>query len=677
MDDKNQNQNGQDPKKNNAPQTPPQSPATGTRRPPKAALVWFIIFMALGAMMLFQFNSNGRTIRWDQSEFERKALEGRIRTVKISPESDRVMFIEGKYSLTPEESSAAVKKNPKAPDYGQYKTRVIYTESLDQLLKPVARAVEPRENWWTLLATILPVLLIVGLIYFLFSRQIKMAGKGAMQFGKSRARIIMPNDLKTTFDDIAGADEAKEEIKEVVEFLKDPLKFKMLGGNIPKGVLLTGSPGTGKTLLAKAVACEAGVPFFSISGSDFVEMFVGVGASRVRDMFEQARKHTPCLIFIDEIDAVGRSRFSGLGGGHDEREQTLNAMLVEMDGLETQAGVIVLAATNRPDVLDPALLRPGRFDRQVVMDLPDIKGRRKILDVHSKNIKIESNVELDTIARTTPGFSGADLANLCNEAALLAARNNREAATQADMEEARDKVRWGRERKSRKISDRERKLTAYHEAGHTIVALNCKLSTPVHKVTIIPRGQAYLGATLTMPLEDAYTQSKNELLDELTVLMGGRAAEEIIFGDVTNGASGDIDHATRIARLMICTFGMNDKIGPIRYSEHHEQVRVRADAPPSETYSQETAREIDIEVKLLINSARQRALDILNSLHNNLEKLAVELLDKETLTVAEVRKLLDMPEEILAGNTDTAETAVEETSAADETATAIKPDNAS
>jgi cell division protease FtsH len=374
-------------------------------------------------------------------------------------------------------------------------------------------------------------------------------------------------------------------------------------------------------------------------------MFVGVGASRVRDMFEQARKHTPCLIFIDEIDAVGRSRFSGLGGGHDEREQTLNAMLVEMDGLETQSGVIVIAATNRPDVLDSALLRPGRFDRQVVMDLPDIKGRRKILDVHSKNIKTDKSVELDLIARTTPGFSGADLANLCNEAALLAARNNRDAAIQEDMEEARDKVRWGRERKSRKISDRERKLTAYHEAGHTITAMSCKHATPVHKVTIIPRGQAYLGATMTMPLEDSYTQSKNELLDELVVLMGGRSAEEITFGDVTNGASSDIEHATRIARLMVCTFGMNEKIGPVRYSEHHEQIRVRADAPPSETYSQETAREIDIEVKKLINDAHTRALEILNRLHDKLEKLAVELLDKETLPVADVRKLLDMPEE--------------------------------
>jgi cell division protease FtsH len=555
------------------------------------------------------------------------------------------MLAEWNSKLSPEEFGKARKINAKAPDYKMFRARIIYSENLDQLLKPIPRKVESRDNWWNVVATILPVLLIIGVFYFLFSRQIKMAGKGAMQFGKSRARMIMPNELKTKFDDIAGADEAKEEIKEIVDFLKDPLRFKMLGGNIPKGVLLTGAPGTGKTLLAKAVASEANVPFFSISGSDFVEMFVGVGASRVRDMFEQARKNMPCLIFIDEIDAVGRSRFSGLGGGHDEREQTLNAMLVEMDGLETQAGVIIIAATNRPDVLDPALLRPGRFDRQIIMDLPDIKGRRKILDVHIKNIKTNADVNLDLIARTTPGFSGADLANLCNEAALLAARNNRDSAIMADMEEARDKVRWGRERKSRKISDKERKLTAYHEAGHTLVAMHSEDATPVHKVTIIPRGQAYLGATMTMPTEDSYTRSRNELLDELVVLLGGRTAEEIIFNDISTGASSDIETATRIARQMVCTFGMNDKIGPVRYSEYHEQIRVRADAPPSETYSQETAREIDVEVKKLLDDAHVKAAKMLEEHHARLELLARELLEKETLSVTEVRELIGMPEQ--------------------------------
>ena len=630
--------------KNNNENNGRQGPNPGApRTPSKAAFVWFIIFISLGAMIFIQLSNKTGAQDKDQAFFEQEIAAGKITGVKLIPETDRIMFAEWNSKLSPEEFEKAKKLNPKAPNYRMYKARIIYSENLDQQLKPIPRKVESRDNWWNVVATILPVLLIIGVFYFLFSRQIKMAGKGAMQFGKSRARMIMPNELKTKFDDIAGADEAKEEIKEIVDFLKDPLRFKMLGGNIPKGVLLTGAPGTGKTLLAKAVASEANVPFFSISGSDFVEMFVGVGASRVRDMFEQARKNMPCLIFIDEIDAVGRSRFSGMGGGHDEREQTLNAMLVEMDGLETQAGVIIIAATNRPDVLDPALLRPGRFDRQIVMDLPDIKGRRKILDVHIKNIKTNADINLDLIARTTPGFSGADLANLCNEAALLAARSNSESATQADLEEARDKVRWGRERKSRKISDKERKLTAYHEAGHTLIAMHSEDATPVHKVTIIPRGQAYLGATMTMPTEDSYTRSRNELLDELVVLMGGRTAEEIIFNDISTGASSDIEVATRIARQMVCIFGMNDKIGPIRYSEYHEQMRVRADAPPSETYSQETAREIDIEVKKLLDDAHNKATAMLNEHHDQLELLARELLEKETLSVAEVRQLIGMP----------------------------------
>jgi cell division protease FtsH len=613
------------------------------RKPSKAAFVWFLIIIAVGTMIFVRFNNQTGAQDKDQAFFEQEIAAGKVISVKLVPETDRIMVAEWKSKLNPEDLAKARKENYKAPDYRKYRGRIIYSEGLDQMLKPVQREVESRDNWWNVVGTLLPVLLIIGVFYFLFSRQIKMAGKGAMQFGKSRARMIMPNELKTKFDDIAGADEAKEEIKEIVDFLKDPLRFKMLGGNIPKGVLLTGAPGTGKTLLAKAVASEANVPFFSISGSDFVEMFVGVGASRVRDMFEQARKHMPCLIFIDEIDAVGRSRFSGLGGGHDEREQTLNAMLVEMDGLETQAGVIIIAATNRPDVLDPALLRPGRFDRQIVLDLPDIKGRRKILDVHIKNIKTATDVNLDLIARTTPGFSGADLANLCNEAALLAARNNREAAIMIDMEEARDKVRWGRERKSRKISDKERKLTAYHEAGHTLIAMHSENATPVHKVTIIPRGQAYLGATMTMPTEDTYTSSRSELLDELVVLMGGRSAEEIVFNDISTGASSDIETATRIARQMVCTFGMNDKIGPIRYSEYHEQIRVRADAPPSETYSQETAREIDIEIKKLLDDAHDKAVKMLEGYRDQVELLAKELLDKETLSVAEVRALIGMP----------------------------------
>lgn len=629
--------------------TPPQQqlPPSLPPKPSKAAFVWLALFVIFAVLIIYKFHPASRTQVWDQNKFEKYLLENKIISATISSEDNRVMFVEGEYKLSQTELSQLRLKDPKAKGPGYFKTRVIFSEKLNTLLAncPVVK-VEPKENWWSLVATLLPVLLIIGLIYFLFSRQMKMAGKGAMQFGKSRARMIMPNELKVSFDDIAGADEAKEETKEIVDFLKDPIKFKLLGGRIPKGALLMGAPGTGKTLLAKAVASEANVPFFSISGSDFVEMFVGVGASRVRDMFDQARRNSPCLIFIDEIDAVGRSRFSGLGGGHDEREQTLNAMLVEMDGLETQAGVIVLAATNRPDVLDPALLRPGRFDRQIVLDLPDIAGRRKILDVHVKNIRVGGNVDLDRIARGTPGFSGADLANLCNEAALLAARNDRDAANMDDFEEARDKVRWGRERKSRKISEKERKLTAYHEAGHTLVTVNCDKAESLHKVTIIPRGRAYLGATFTLPEEDSYTQSKNELLDELAVLMGGRAAEEIVFGDITNGAASDIERASKIARLMVCTFGMNDKIGPVQYRPYHEHVHVRSDALPPETYSDETAQAIDREVKVLIDSAYKRAMTILSTQRDKLEKLSLQLLEKETMNAEDIYKLLDMENKI-------------------------------
>ncbi|MGE4564950.1 MAG: ATP-dependent zinc metalloprotease FtsH, partial [Victivallaceae bacterium] len=508
-------------------QIPPQ-------RSGRAALVWLLIFMLLGSLFLFRGAGTSRVTDFDQTAFETKLAAGDIKTAVITSESDRILGIEGKFFVPESEAAkpsaageAAAKEGVRTE--GSYRTRVIFTEKLGNLLNQAQVKVESsKEPWWSLLISLLPVILILGAIYFFTSRQIRAAGRGAMDFGKSRARMIPPDELHVKFDDIAGADEAKEEIQEIVEFLRDPLRFQLVGGRIPKGCLLVGSPGTGKTLLAKAVACEAGVPFFSISGSDFVEMFVGVGASRVRDMFEQARKNTPSLLFIDEIDAVGRSRFSGMGGGHDEREQTLNAMLVEMDGLASRSGVIVLAATNRPDVLDPALLRPGRFDRQIVMDLPDIVGRRKILDVHVKAIKVDGTVDLDVIARTTPGFSGADLANLCNEAALLAARYNRDAVTGKDMEEARDKVCYGRERRSRKIIDRERRLTAYHEAGHALVAIHSPHATPVHKVTIIPRGQAYLGATCMMPKEDVYTHSRLEILDEMAVSMGGRVAEELV-----------------------------------------------------------------------------------------------------------------------------------------------------
>ena len=612
-------------------------------RIPGALIFWVLLLIVFAVMYFWKGSGAPAVAQWDQTKFEQRI--GDVLQAKIVPEEDGMLYIEGEYKLNDAELKANSTKGNTAKT-GKFRTRVLKTDNMDSKLQQINVAVQPRDNWFTsLLSLVLPVLIIGIIIYILFSRQIKMANRQATQFGKSRARMILPGDLKVKFDDVAGADEAKEEIQEIVEYLKDPLKFKLLGGKIPRGCLLVGPPGTGKTMLAKAVACEAGVPFFSISGSDFVEMFVGVGASRVRDMFDHARRNTPCLIFIDEIDAVGRSRFSGMGGGHDEREQTLNAMLVEMDGLENRSDVIVLAATNRPDVLDPALLRPGRFDRQVVLDLPDIKGRRQILEVHAKNVRLGDDVNLDTIAQSTPGFSGADLANLCNEAALLAARYNRDSITEADMEEARDKVCFGRERRSRKISERERKLTAYHESGHALVGLHCEHTDPLHKITIIPRGQSYLGATFSIPKEDVYTKSKLELLDQMAMTLGGRAAEEIIFGDITTGAGQDIEVVSRLARMMVCAYGMNEKIGPIKYGDFRSHVHIRFDAPPVHESSEETAREIDIEVKKLIDEAHQRALTILNEHRDELEKLAQTLLEKETISAAEVDVLLGRVEE--------------------------------
>lgn len=613
----------------------------------KAAWIWLGIFLILGVLLLLKNFDSEKPAEFNQSQFIDALKENRILSADIYSEANDVLSISGRYLLAAEATSVPVKataRDKKAPRQEYlYKTRVQKTDTIDKLLQERTEAVTVKQNndsWFSLLGSILPLVILFIIIYIFAARQFRNANKGAFEFGKSKARMIPPDELKVKFADIAGADEAKEEIAEIVEFLKDPLKFKMLGGKIPKGCLLVGEPGTGKTLMAKAVACEAGVPFFAISGSDFVEMFVGVGASRVRDMFEQARKNMPCLIFIDEIDAVGRSRFSGMGGGHDEREQTLNAMLVEMDGLESRNGVIVLAATNRPDVLDPALLRPGRFDRQVVMDLPDIHGRRQILDIHVKNIRLDENIDLDVIARTTPGFSGADLANLCNEAALLAARTNKEKVTQSELEEARDKVSYGRERKSRKITERERKLTAYHEAGHALVALHSEHATPVHKVTIIPRGHAYLGATFTMPKEDVYTRSRLELLAEMAMAMGGRVAEEQIFGDITTGASADIEHVTRLARMMVCSYGMVEGIGPVRYGEFRNHPHSRIDAPPPDSLGNETAREIDLAIRNLVNDALNTARQILKDNADELEKLAQALLEKETLDIAEIDLLL-------------------------------------
>ncbi|HSJ01152.1 MAG: ATP-dependent zinc metalloprotease FtsH, partial [Verrucomicrobium sp.] len=486
--------------------------------------------------------------------------------------------------------------------------------------------------------TLLPILVFVGL-FLLIRQQMKMAGRGAMSFGKSRARLLNQDRNKITFKDVAGVEEAKEEVWELVEFLKDPKKFQRLGGKIPKGVLMVGSPGTGKTLLAKAIAGEADVPFFSISGSDFVEMFVGVGASRVRDMFEQGKKNAPCLIFIDEIDAVGRHRGHGLGGGHDEREQTLNAMLVEMDGFDTQEGVIIIAATNRPDVLDPALLRPGRFDRQVTVSLPDVKGREEILRVHAKRVKLSENADLSKVARGTPGFSGAELANIINEAALLAARRNLKGIGTPELEEARDKVRWGRERRSLALSEKEKENTAYHEAGHAILIEVLEHTDPLHKVTIIPRGPS-LGSTMWLPEEDKFTHRKSELLDDLVVAMGGRVAEEIQFGDVTNGAMGDIRQATNIARSMVCAWGMSEKLGMVEYGDGDNQVFLARDIGRSRNYSGATAQKIDEEVKFFIDEAYSKAKGILLAAKDKLDAIAQALLEYETLDGSHIKEIM-------------------------------------
>ena len=677
------------------PEKRPPAPGKGAdapRRNSRAGIVWLAILLGLGALALFKGYDSEKVRQLDQSLFESYLEAGRIASARLTSDSGRIFTVEGELRPAPAASGAAASgaaapagEVPAAGNETRYRSRVIFSDRLDLLLQKTDVKVETNNSgfWNFILVGVVPVLLIIGFIYFFSMRQMRMNGRGPMDFGRSKARMIPPDELHVKFGDIAGADEAKEEIAEIVEFLKDPIRFQLVGGRIPKGCLLVGEPGTGKTLMAKAVACEAGVPFFSISGSDFVEMFVGVGASRVRDMFEQARKHTPCLIFIDEIDAVGRSRFSGWGGGHDEREQTLNAMLVEMDGLESRNGVIVLAATNRPDVLDPALLRPGRFDRQVVMDLPDINGRRKILDVHAAKIKTVEGIDLDVIARTTPGFSGADLANVCNEAALLAARRNREAVTQEDLEEARDKVNYGSERRSRKITDRERRLTAYHEAGHALMALYDDRCTPVHKVTIIPRGQAYLGATFTMPVEDTYTTGKLQLEAEMAMTMGGRAAEEIVFGDITTGASADIQQLTAIARRMVCIWGMSEKIGPVKTGDYTNHPHLRIDGPPPECLAPETEREIDLEVRRLVNTALDRARELLTAKRAELEKLAEALLERETLSIDEINELLGLPPRRKAGDPDaggssgeTDSAAAEETSSADAAGTADAGDSA-
>ncbi len=626
----------------------------GARRPPRPEgraalppLLWLILIFSVPlAVFFFNYRPGQEVVELKASEFEEHLTQDRVKSaVVVKDPSTGIRTIVGEYEPLEPLDDVPVGVDPPADGLRRYRVEVVYSDALDEMVRKHCTEREAKTNtnlFGSILISLLPIVILVALIYFLFSRQLKAAGRGALQFGKSRARMMSPNQERVTFEHVAGIDEAKEEVEEVIDYLKDPQKFQKLGGRIPKGVLMIGPPGTGKTLLARAIAGEADVPFFSISGSDFVEMFVGVGASRVRDMFEEGKRHAPCLIFIDEIDAVGRSRFSGIGGGHDEREQTLNALLVEMDGFESNTGVIVIAATNRPDVLDSALLRPGRFDRQITIDLPDLRGRLGILKLHGRKIKLLPDVDLEIVARGTPGFSGADLANLINEAALLAARAGKSAVDVSDLEEARDKVRWGKERRSRKVDERDRRITAFHEAGHALVGIMCEHATPLHKITIVPRGVAYLGATMHLPEEDRYTRSRTELLDELAVLMGGRVAEDLIFEDVTSGAAMDIRQGTALVKKMVCEWGMSEKLGPLSYSGREEHIFLGRDITRSEDYSEETAREIDKEIRRIVSEAESRVRRILTTELDKLKLLGETLLEKETLCAQDVYELLGM-----------------------------------
>jgi cell division protease FtsH len=606
--------------------------------PSKTLLMWAAIVVAIFAIATLNSHTEGKVRELSWTELSQKLANGLIADGKITfnPQSSFLRHITGTY-YEAEKNGHPIKDKP-VP----FVTDTFLTEKSSDLLLESGKfkAVEPSTLLVSLLYTVAPILLIFILIYFALMRQLKMAGKGALSFGKSKAKMLTRDKNKVTFKDVAGVDEAKEEVSELVDFLKDPKKFQKLGGRIPKGILLVGSPGTGKTLLAKAIAGEADASFFSISGSDFVEMFVGVGASRVRDMFEQARKNTPCLIFIDEIDAVGRSRGHGWGGGNDEREQTLNALLVEMDGFDTQEGIIIIAATNRPDVLDPALLRPGRFDRQIMVSLPDIRGRDGILRVHAKNIKLDPAVDLGVIARGTPGFSGADLANLLNEAALLAARTSKKAVGMAELEEARIKVRWGRERRSMAMSDEDKKFTAWHEAGHALVNVLLKHTNPLHKVTIIPRGQS-LGSTMSLPKGDVLNHRRKEMLDLIAMTMAGRIAEEIVADDISTGASGDIQQATSLARSMVCQWGMSDKLGMVLYGGDGEPMMVGRDMMQRKDYSEHTAEEIDAEVKRIIKEGYDVAKQLITEHRDKLELIANALLEFETLDGEQVADIIN------------------------------------
>lgn len=598
----------------------------------KNLFVWFIIFASLmGAYQILSEGSKNKT-EIQYSEFLNRLDSGEVLEVEVKGNQ-----ISGQY----------------IPINGSGGT--VYFETFgpagDDLLKQMKekrvnfKFISTQESgFFAFLINWAPMIILIALMIF-FIRQIQAGGRGAMSFGKSRAKMLSKEDNKKTFADVAGIDEAKDEVQEIVDFLKNPKKFTKLGGRIPKGILLVGSPGTGKTLLAKAIAGEAGVPFFIISGSDFVEMFVGVGASRVRDLFAQAKKNSPCIIFVDELDAVGRHRGAGLGGGHDEREQTLNQLLVEMDGFEATEGIIVMAATNRPDVLDPAILRPGRFDRQVVVPKPDVKGREEILKVHSKNVPLDSDVELNTVARSTPGFSGADLENLINEAAIRAARESHTKISMNDIEFAKDKVIMGSERKSLVINEHERKVTAYHEAGHALVAKLTPGTDPVHKVTIIPRGMA-LGLTMQIPIEDKYMMSRDYLLKTINILLAGRAAEEIIFNERTTGAGNDLERASEIARKMVTEWGMSEKVGPIRLTKKEGEVFLGKEMSTGSQLSPTTSEIIDSEIKSIIVNANNEAVSLLKENEKFLHDLANLLLEQEVVDSKELNKLLGIEEEV-------------------------------
>ena len=624
---------------NNANGSGPKKPLGGSNKiPTYTLLAWTGIIAACVALFMMKSHMATPVTSLTQSDFLVKFQSNQIAqaSINLGGQTSQLTPITGTFYKLDKEGKATSEKVPFiAPN-------VFLTQKmLDQLL--VSDRIEagaPNLMLTQLVWGIAPFLILGVLFWFFFIRQIKAAGKGALSFGKSKARMLAKDRNKTTFKDVAGVEEAMEEVSELVEFLKDPKKFQRLGGRIPKGVLMIGPPGTGKTLLAKAIAGEADASFFSISGSDFVEMFVGVGASRVRDMFEQARKSTPCLIFIDEIDAVGRSRGHGLGGGNDEREQTLNALLVEMDGFDTQEGIIIIAATNRPDVLDPALLRPGRFDRQVTVNLPDVRGREAILKVHAKNVKLAPNVDLSIIARGTPGYSGAELANLLNEAALLAARTGRKSIDIGELEEARDKVRWGRERRSMAMSDDEKRATAWHEAGHALVNVLLKHTHPLHKVTIIPRGRA-LGVTMSLPKEDILSMRKKQAIDTIIMTMAGRIAEEYVTDDVSSGASMDIQQATQLAKAMVMHWGMSDKLGKVLYGEAQEYVFLGRDMMRTKDYSESTAQQIDAEVKRITDEAYSTAKQLIETHRDKLEIIANGLLEYETLDGVQVAEIVN------------------------------------